>query len=578
VGEARVRVADGSVQLSEFVWNDGRMHTQGRFSAVPVSTIARLARATLPVASTITLGGEWSLAATPRLNGTALLRREGGDVWLLRGTAPDPGLAAGITSFDAAARFTEDALDATASFRSTRAGTAEATLAIGALPGAQPGRWAPDAPLALSLRADLASLQLLQPWIGTAFVIDGRARLDLAARGTVRNAPVSGTLVGEDLRIDAPQYGLHFTNGRFAGRAEGGRVSVDDLVLHAGAGSFHASGEIIELAPGGPQPSARLTWRAEKFRLFNRPDLRLVVGGGGTLVSRDAKLVLSGRLKADEGMFVYYASPETTLGDDVVVKGRPRRSADARREGDIALDVDLALDLGENLRFSGEGLETGLEGEVRVTNGPAGLLGKGSIRAVKGTYFAFGKRLTIDRGRLVFDGRLDNPGLDIVALRKGPAVEAGVAITGTVKVPIIQLTSNPPVPDSEKLAWLVLGQGLDRTTGSDYAALQAASGALLGQSGRAVSTSLAQSIGVDDISIRGASGAPRGATGTPDATGQVIAVGKRLSDRISVVYEQGLTVATNALRIEYELTRSLTLRAEAGTISGVGVYFRRSFD
>ena len=78
---------------------------------------------------------------------------------------------------------------------------------------------------------------------------------------------------------------------------------------------------------------------------------------------------------------------------------------------------------------------------------------------MNGTYYAFGQKLVIDRGRLIFDGPLDNPGLDIVALRKNLAVEAGVAVSGTVKVPIIQLTSNPPVPDNEKLSWLVLGHG-----------------------------------------------------------------------------------------------------------------------
>jgi translocation and assembly module TamB len=134
------------------------------------------------------------------------------------------------------------------------------------------------------------------------------------------------------------------------------------------------------------------------------------------------------------------------------------------------------------------------------------------------------------------------------------------------------------VPDSEKLSWLVLGQGLDRATGTDYAALQAASSALLGQGGKPITTTIAESIGLDDISVKSATGTPRGGTGTPGAEGQVVTVGKRLSDRFSLIYEQGLTIATNALRLEYELTRSLTLRAEAGTISGVGVYFRRSFD
>ena len=37
-------------------------------------------------------------------------------------------------------------------------------------------------------------------------------------------------------------------------------------------------------------------------------------------------------------------------------------------------------------------------------------------------------------------------------------------------------------------------------------------------------------------------------------------------------------MANNALRIEYALTRTLTLRAEAGIVSSLGLYFRRSYD
>ena len=58
----------------------------------------------------------------------------------------------------------------------------------------------------------------------------------------------------------------------------------------------------------------------------------------------------------------------------------------------------------------------------------------------------------------------------------------------------------------------------------------------------------------------------------------MIVFGKRISDRLSLGYEQGLTVASNALRLEYTLTKTLTLRAEAGTVSGVGVYYRRTYN
>ncbi len=579
VGEARLAVADGSVHLAEFAWDDGRITTSGRFAAVPLATTAKLAGAPLPFGSTVTMGGEWRLAATPHLTGTLTVRREGGDVFVEGRAATEAPVTVGITALEATARFDADAVDATATFRSTQGYAADAKLAIGAVAGAPPGRLAPDAPLAFSATGEIPSLQVLQPWIGSAAVVSGRAHVDVKASGTVSHAALSGALIGEGLRIDAPQYGLHFTNGRVAARAAAGRIVVEEVVLGAGAGEFRASGEVTGLGPGGAKPVARLNWRAEKFRVFNRPDLRLVVAGEGTAVAEGGKISLAGKLRADEGTIVYLASSDSTLGSDVTVKGWSRPDADATRAADVPLIVDLTFDLGNRLTFSGEGIETGLAGMVRVTTGPTGLVGRGAIRTVRGTYFAFGQKLAIDRGQLIFDGRLDNPGLDIVALRRNLAVEAGVTVTGTVKVPVIQLTSNPPVPDSEKLSWLVLGQSLDRSSGADFAALQAASAAILGSHGKPIAASIAQSVGLDDISVGSGSATPAsGQSGTPGAENQVISVGKRLTDRLSLIYEQGLTVATNALRLEYELTRSLTLRAEAGTVGSVGLYFRRSFD
>ncbi len=457
VGASRLAVADGSVRLAEFVWDDGKITTSGSFTAVPLVTLARLAGATLPFRSTLTLGGDWSLAAAPRLSGTLTVRREGGDLTFLPGATSDSTIAAGIVSLEVLARFRDDALDATASLRSTRGDKADAKLTIGAVAGAAPGHIAPEAPLDFSVSGDIPSLQLLQPWIGTAAVVSGRLHVDVAARGTVAHPALSGAVLGEGLRIDAPQYGLHYTNGRLAARAANDRIEIEDLTLGAGTGTFHATGEISGLAPGGAKPVAKLTWKAEQFRAFNRPNLHLVVGGEGSAVAENGRITLTGKLRADEGSIVYLATPDSTLGDDVVVKGWTRPTTDRLRVDDLPLAVDLTLDLGERLTFSGEGIETRLAGSVHVTSGANGLNGKGSIRTVRGTYFAFGQQLTIERGQLIFDGRLDNPGLDIVALRKNLAVEAGVTVTGTVKVPVIQLTSNPPVPDSEKLSWLVLG-------------------------------------------------------------------------------------------------------------------------
>jgi len=63
----------------------------------------------------------------------------------------------------------------------------------------------------------------------------------------------------------------------------------------------------------------------------------------------------------------------------------------------------------------------------------------------------------------------------------------------------------------------------------------------------------------------------------PDA--RVVAVGKRLSDRLYISYEQGLGVVASALvKLDFSLTQRLAVRAETGTSSGLGLFYRFSWD
>ncbi len=404
-------------------------------------------------------------------------------------------------------------------------------------------------------------------------MVDGRARVDVTGHGTLSNVVLDGGITGDDIRIDLPRYGVLLNAGRLRTRLDNGKLLLDEFSIAAGEGRFSAQGTMAATAASGA--TAKVTWQAEQFRVINRPDLRLIAGGSGTLALVEGKIDLLGNVKFDEGFVDYQPTTAGTLADDVVIVGRPRQPPPQSALGDLPLKLDVQVDLGSNFKFSGDGLDTALSGKVRVATLPDGsLTGFGTIQAINGTYFALGQKLTIDHGQLIFDGPLDNPALDVVALRKNLAVEAGVEVTGTARFPRVRLVSNPPVPDNEKLAWLITGQGLNRASGGDLAALSAASAALLGRGQRPLNQQIASRVGLDDISF----GDSSVTTATGVTRGQVVTFGKRLSDRLTLVYEQGLTVATNALRIEYALSRTLTLRAEAGVVGSFGIYYRRSFD
>src|SRR6266545_827072 len=581
LGEARIAIADGVFRVAGFNWREGRIDTRGTFNGVPAAAIARLAGAQLPMRSTLVLGGDWDIAAAPRLAGTLHVRRERGDLFAGAGVLSAGEIALGLDALELAAAVANDTVDASAMMRASSFGTASAMLRVGNVAGASAGVLAPDAPVAATLKADIASLKPLQPLLGTTALVDGRIAVDGEAKGTRRNLAVSGSLVASDVKLAAPQYGVHWTNGRVRARLAGGVLALDELSLDGGDGRFTANGTLVafrrDSAAGVPnEPSTSVAWRAERFRATNRPDMRLVVDGRGTLGASQGRLLLKGELNAVEGRFEIARPTTSTLGPDVVVAGI-RREPPPERFQNIPLALDVDLDLGNRLEVTGRGLDARLAGHVTIaTNVTRQLTARGSIRTVSGTYDAFGQRLTIQRGRLIFDGPIDNPALDVVAVRRNLPVEAGVEVTGTVNIPRVQLVSDPPVSDGEKLSWLVLGQGLERTSSADAAALQAAAATLFGDNRAPIGTTLARQIGLDDIALRSASTTTAGNAGA--LGGQVLAVSKRLSDKLYVVYEQGLTVANNALKLEYVLTRNLTLRGEAGTESGVGIYYQRSFE
>jgi translocation and assembly module TamB len=572
-GMARVHLAGalgtlegGRFAIEELKWEEGRWSSRGDFSRLPAAPLLAFSVADARVASTLTLSGRWAFAATPRVTGTLSVSRDDGDL------APidAPELALGLTRLDLAAVSTDDRVHATLTARS-RLGDADLTADLGASPHGA-GRFDSSAPLSLKAHLDSASLRALQTLTRTTAVVDGRLKLDVTGHGTLEHVQLSGIVDGDELKIEAPQYGVYLKDGRLRARLSDDNLTVSELSFTAGEGRFLASGTMPSVV-GSNAAAGAITWSADKFALFNRPDTQLTLSGAGTLALKNKSVTLAGAIKAERGYFELPPTRPDALGDDVVVRGRERKRTDVAAER-IPFAVDVELDFGEHLTFVGQGFNSGLEGKLHVrTTANRELVADGTINAVRGTYTAFGQRLAMERGKLYFHGPLDNPGLDVLALRKNQPVEAGVEVTGTVQVPLVRLTSNPPVPDNEKLAWLVLGHGLDSTTSAESVALQAALAALAGSGSEQIGQRVAKSVGLDDISFRGAATARPGTTAS-----QVVALSKRLTDKLSLIYEQGLSVANNSLRIEYVLSRTVTLRAEAGLVNGFGIYYTRSYD
>jgi translocation and assembly module TamB len=352
-------------------------------------------------------------------------------------------------------------------------------------------------------------------------------------------------------------------------------------------GHLEVTGE-MQLDRNKGADSAFLDFKLDRLGAWQLPDQWVAVSGDGRLSWQGDTLGAKGKLLVDAGYWQLAPAGAPSLSDDVVIK----RPGSAKPSGSLRpkLELDISTDLGRNFLFKGAGLSSRLSGDLRLRASGRDLpRASGSIRTRDGRFDAYGQQLEIERGILIFQGLLDNPGLDVRALRKGLAVEAGVQISGTVQRPLVRLVSDPELPDAEKLAWLVLGHGPENMSAGDATVLLSAAGGLLGNNSGNVVQQLKKTFGVDEFGVRqgdiGATGSrqpsSRVAGSNVDTTGatgnQILSVGKRLSSNALLSYEQSLGRAESIVKLTVNLSRQISVIGRAGSDNALDIFYTLSF-
>jgi translocation and assembly module TamB len=156
-------------------------------------------------------------------------------------------------------------------------------------------------------------------------------------------------------------------------------------------------------------------------------------------------------------------------------------------------------------------------------------------------------------------------------VRKTPTVKAGVQVGGTMQNPVVTLYSDPPLPDTEKLSWLVLGHGLEGSGQQEFVLMQVAAAALLSKAESVnFQTRLANTLGIDSFDVRAGEG--------ETLTSAVVSVGKRLSSRATLSYEQSLDGLNQVVKVLYQLTPQIRFETQTGEQSSFDVIYSREYD
>lgn len=580
---AVIRLPSGSISIDTLTKNGPRWSSRGHADNVPLTWLGQLSPAVRENArGDLTLGAQWALdlraplaaGGAPALDGNVRVFRERGDA-ILGGDTPVP---LGLRQFEARAEVVGSALRVRFDLDGTRTGRAQVEANAQLLGG----RLERDSPLRMSANADMPSIAWLAGLSGQpGLELDGALQLALLGGGTIGTPSLNGSVNGDNLAVRWAEQGVRLQNGQLRAQLAGDQLNLQRLAFQGRQGSATAEG-FLRFSSGLAGAELRLT--ADKLEALSRPDRTVVLSGQASLIRNSERFALEGRFRADRALIELAPQGRPTMSDDVIVLGRGGAKPTASNaEKEMPLTVDLRADLGDDFRLRGMGIDATLAGNVRLRKtGARPPSVNGTIRALEGTYAAYGQRLAIERAVMTFSGPYDNPALDILAVRKRPEgeqlsdanVEAGVQVRGTAQSPQARLVSTPNVPDSEKLSWLVLGHGNEGTSTSEKDVLAAAASALLSGKGGSggIGSKLKSSLGVDELGLKQASGQATGLEGT------VVTVGKRISSRAYLSFEQGATTASSLVRLRYKLTPRISLQFQTGTNTALDVLYSWAFD
>ena len=97
--------------------------------------------------------------------------------------------------------------------------------------------------------------------------------------------------------------------------------------------------------------------------------------------------------------------------------------------------------------------------------------------------------------------------------------------------------------------------------------------ALLGSKSGGMSGGLASSLGLDELSFRGAANNADGTT-----TEGAVTLGKRFSRNFYAAYERSISGALGTLFVFYDLSQRFTVRAQAGQQGAVDLIYTFQYD
>lgn len=415
--------------------------------------------------------------------------------------------------------------------------------------------------------------------------VAGRVALDAGVTGTVAAPRVEGNAILSGGSFTDPLNGIRLTDiqGRVSGKGDtiaierlsaatrnGGRLNVDGRVSVDPAAGF--PGTIKVTADKAELVSSPLMTAVSNLNLaLSGPLARTPkITGRIDVVSIDVSVPdrLPANVQPLPGIRHVNTPRDVRARLDKRAEKKAQIANAGRKGGKAATPFNATMDLmvsaPNRIFVRGRGIDAELGGELRLTGASSAPRAIGKFELRRGRFTLVGQRLDFTRGDLNFAGDLTMPELDFAAETKAAEITARVRVMGPANQPTFSLTSDPNMAQDEILSRILFQKASGGL--SPFQAIQLAQAVAQlsgGSAGPDIMDSARKSLGLDSLDVS------TGSTGSPTVGGS-----RYISDKLSVGVKAGAKPADTAATVDYDITRRIKVKGEAGsdgrTAVGVG--------
>jgi len=393
---------------------------------------------------------------------------------------------------------------------------------------------------------DLGIFDALTPNVSE---MHGKIKADVSAAGTMSRPNSTGSIDLTQASVNVTKLGISVHDIDLYVTSSNQRAGYLQISGNAKSGD----GKLEILGFSNISDDTEIELQGNDFEVAKLPEAVVAVSPNLKLKLTKAGGSLKGRIDIPKAKIELQELPQNAVvvSEDEVILGQPKPKHESITG--LNIDTDIDIELGKQVSFSGLGLNTNLVGRLNMVNVDEQTRLHGEINMEKGRYKSYGQDLTMRKGRFIFNGPIDSPWLDVEATRlsKDGNVTAVLSVSGPSKTPKTRIYSEPSLPESEALSYLITGSPLNQIGKSEG---NMVAGAALSYGAGQLSW-LTEKLGIDEFEV----------TQGKTLQDTLVAVGQYLTPDFYVGTKIGIFNNQAVLVLKHKLTKHFTVESQSGT-------------